>query len=350
VNNSSKIYVAGHKGLVGSAITECLVSKGYNNLVFRTLIELDLTDQDEVEKFFAKEQPEYVFLAAALVGGIMANNTFRADFIYQNLMIQSNIIHSSWKYKVKKLLFLGSSCIYPRDAAQPMSESALLTGILESTNEPYAIAKIAGIKMCEAYHAQYGCNFISIMPTNLYGQNDNYDLEKSHVLPALIRKMALGKSLLENDWAALRNDLNKRPIEGVDGTASDEAILKILNKYGISNDKGEVAITLWGSGSPLREFLHVDDMADSSVYLLLNYDAPDTLPSHVNAGCGSDVSIKELSEMVQKTVGYTGKINWDATKPDGTPRKLMDVSKLNNLGWKPSISLEEGIKKVVAAY
>ena len=350
MNKDSKIYIAGHNGMVGSAIKRNLEAKGFTNIVTRSKDELNLLSEQAVSAFFATEKPEFVVLAAAKVGGIVANNTYRAQFIYENLMIQNHIIHQSYLNGVKKLLFLGSSCIYPRDAAQPMSESALLTGILESTNEPYAIAKIAGIKMCEAYHAQYGCNFISIMPTNLYGQNDNYDLEKSHVLPALIRKMVLGKSLLENDWAALRNDLNKRPIEGVDGSADDEAILKILNKYGISNDKGEVAITLWGSGSPLREFLHVDDMADSSVYLLLNYDAPDTLPSHVNAGCGSDVSIKGLSEMVQKTVGYTGKINWDATKPDGTPRKLMDVSKLNNLGWKPSISLEEGIKKVVAAY
>ena len=350
MNKDSKIYIAGHNGMVGSAIKRNLEAKGFTNIVTRSKHELNLLSEQAVSAFFATEKPEFVVLAAAKVGGIVANNTYRAQFIYENLMIQNHIIHQSYLNGVKKLLFLGSSCIYPCDAAQPMSESALLTGILESTNEPYAIAKIAGIKMCEAYHAQYSCNFISIMPTNLYGQNDNYDLEKSHVLPALIRKMVLGKSLLENDWAALRNDLNKRPIEGVDGSADDEAILKILNKYGISNDKGEVAITLWGSGSPLREFLHVDDMADSSVYLLLNYDAPDTLPSHVNAGCGSDVSIKELSEMVQKTVGYTGEINWDATKPDGTPRKLMDVSKLNNLGWKPSISLEEGIKKVVAAY
>jgi GDP-L-fucose synthase len=350
MNKDSKIYIAGHNGMVGSAIKRNLEAKGFTHIVTRSKDELNLLSEQAVSAFFATEKPEFVVLAAAKVGGIVANNTYRGQFIYENLMIQNHIIHQSYLNGVKKLLFLGSSCIYPRDAAQPMSESALLTGILESTNEPYAIAKIAGIKMCEAYHAQYGCNFISIMPTNLYGQNDNYDLEKSHVLPALIRKMVLGKSLLENDWAALRNDLNKRPIEGVDGSASNEAILKILNKYGISNDKGEVAITLWGSGSPLREFLHVDDMADSSVYLLLNYDAPDTLPSHVNAGCGSDVSIKELSEMVQKTVGYTGIINWDATKPDGTPRKLMDVSKLNNLGWKPSISLEDGIKKVVAAY
>ena len=235
-------------------------------------------------------------------------------------------------------------------AAQPMREDALLTGTLESTNEPYAIAKIAGIKMCEAYHAQYGCNFISIMPTNLYGQNDNYDLEKSHVLPALIRKMYLGKCLMENAWDKLRADLNKLPIEGINGSFGDDEILQILEKYGISSANAKVSITLWGTGSPMREFLHVDDMAASSIFLLMNYDAPDTTPSHVNAGCGEDLSIKELSETVKKTIGYTGEIIWDSTKPNGTPRKLMDVSKLKSLGWEPKISLEEGIKRVVSVY
>ncbi len=235
-------------------------------------------------------------------------------------------------------------------ADQPIHEDALLTGLLETTNEPYAIAKIAGIKMCEAYHDQYGCNFISIMPTNLYGQNDNYDLEKSHVLPALIRKMYLGKCLSENNWISLRADLNKRPVEGVNGSSGDDVILQVLKKYGISESNKEVSITLWGTGSPMREFLHVDDMADSSVFLLLNYNAPDTTPSHVNAGCGEDLSIKELSEIVRKTVGYEGKVIWDSSKPDGTPRKLLDVSKLTSLGWKPSIPLEEGIKRVVSVY
>lgn len=350
MNKNSKIYIAGHNGMVGSAIKRNLESKGYNNIVTRSFEELDLLSEEAVKSFFAAEKPEMVVLAAAKVGGIVANNTYRAQFIYENLMIQNHVIHQSYVHGVKKLLFLGSSCIYPRMAAQPMNESALLTGELESTNEPYAIAKITGIKMCEAYHAQYGCNFISIMPTNLYGQNDNYDLEKSHVLPALIRKMYLGKCLMENAWENLRADLNKLPIEGVSGSNSDEEILQVLNKYGISINNNEVAITLWGSGSPMREFLHVDDMADSSVFLLLNYDAPDTLPSHVNAGCGVDVTIKQLSEIVRETVGYTGKINWDSTKPDGTPRKLLDVSKLNNLGWKPSISLEEGIRRVVDVY
>lgn len=350
MNKNSKIYIAGHNGMVGSAIKRNLENKGFTNLVTRSFEELDLLNEQAVAQFFAQEKPEYVVLAAAKVGGIVANMTYRAQFIYENLMIQNHVIHQSYVHGVKKLLFLGSSCIYPRMAEQPIHEDALLTGLLETTNEPYAIAKIAGIKMCEAYHAQYGCNFISIMPTNLYGQNDNYDLEKSHVLPALIRKMMLGKCLMENNWTNLRADLNKRPIEGVDGSFNEELILKILQKYGISSINGEVSITLWGTGSPMREFLHVDDMADSSVFLLMNYDAPDTTPSHVNAGCGIDLSIKELSEIVKKTVAYEGKIIWDIEKPDGTPRKLLDVSKLNSLGWKPSISLEEGIKRVVAAY
>lgn len=350
MNKDSKIYIAGHLGMVGSAIKRNLEAKGFTNFVTRTLEELDLLNENAVAAFFASEKPEYVVLAAAKVGGIVANNIYRAQFIYENLMIQNHVIHQSYLHGVKKLLFLGSSCIYPRDAAQPMREDALLTGILESTNEPYAIAKIAGIKMCEAYHSQYGCNFISIMPTNLYGQNDNYDLEKSHVLPALIRKMVLGKCLINKDWIALRNDLNKRPIEGVNGSYSDEVILAVLAKYGISITDDKVSITLWGTGSPMREFLHVDDMADSSVYLLMNYDAPDTLPSHVNAGCGEDITIKDLSELVRKTVNYEGEIIWDSNKPDGTPRKLLDVSKLNSLGWKPSISLEEGVRRVVSAY
>ena len=350
MDKNAKIYIAGHLGMVGSAIKRNLEAKGFTNFVTRSLEELDLLNEQDVARFFESEKPEYVVLAAAKVGGIVANNTYRAQFIYENLMIQNHVIHQSYLHGVKKLLFLGSSCIYPRMAEQPIREDSLLTGVLEDTNEPYAIAKIAGIKMCEAYHAQYGCNFISIMPTNLYGQNDNYDLEKSHVLPALIRKMYLGKCLMESDWTKLRTDLNKRPIEGVNGSFSDDVILQVLGKYGISTINDEVSITLWGTGSPMREFLHVDDMADSSVYLLLNYDAPDTLPSQVNAGWGQDQTIKELSEIVKKTVDYNGKIIWDSTKPDGTPRKLLDVSKLNSLGWKPTITLEEGIRRVVSTY
>jgi len=336
--------------MVGSAIKRNLEAKGYTNFVTRTSAELNLLDEQAVAEFFILEKPDIVVLAAAKVGGIVANMTYRAQFIYENLMIQNHVIHQSYVNGVKKLLFLGSSCIYPRMANQPIHENELLTGLLENTNEPYAIAKIAGIKMCEAYHDQYGCNFISIMPTNLYGQNDNYDLEKSHVLPALIRKMYLGKCLMENNWKNLRTDLDKLPIEGVNGSSGDDAIRNILSKYGISETNKEVSITLWGTGSPMREFLHVDDMADSSVFLLLNYDAPDTTPTHVNAGCGEDITIRNLSEIVRSTVGYEGKVIWDSTKPDGTPRKLLDTSKLKSLGWKPSISLEEGIQRVVSAY
>lgn len=350
INNNVKIYIAGHLGMVGSAIKRNLESKGFTNFVTRNLDELDLLVEADVARFFAEEKPEYVVLAAAKVGGIVANNTYRAQFIYENLMIQNHVIHQSYLHGVQKLLFLGSSCIYPRLANQPIAEDELLTGILEPTNEPYAIAKIAGIKMCESYHAQYGCNFISIMPTNLYGQNDNYDLEKSHVLPALIRKMILGKHLANNDMDAIRADLNKLPVEGVTGNASEAQILSILQQYGVSKTNGKVSVTLWGTGSPMREFLHVDDMADASVYLLMNYDAPDTLPSHVNAGCGEDITIKNLAELVREIVGYQGEIVWDTTKPDGTPRKLLDVSKLFGMGWKPSVTLETGIKRVVGNY
>lgn len=350
MNKNAKIYIAGHLGMVGSAIKRNLESKGFTNFVTRTLDELDLLVEADVARFFAEEKPEYVVLAAAKVGGIVANNTYRAQFIYENLMIQNHVIHQSYLHGVKKLLFLGSSCIYPRLAKQPINESELLTGILEPTNEPYAIAKIAGIKMCEAYHDQYGCNFISIMPTNLYGQNDNYDLEKSHVLPALIRKMLLGKYLYEGDMAAISANLNCLPVEGVDGKSNEGEIDNILNKYGITKIGDKVTVSLWGTGLPMREFLHVDDMADASVFLLMNYDAPDILPTHVNAGCGEDVTIKDLAEMVRSIVGFKGEIVWDITKPDGTPRKLLDVSKLKGLGWKPSVSLEEGIKKVVTNY
>ncbi len=346
IEKNAKIYVAGHLGMVGSAICRNLQNEGYNNLLTRSFSELDLIKQDAVDEFFANEKPEYVFLAAAKVGGIVANNTYRAQFIYENLMIQNNIIHAAYKNGVKKLLFLGSSCIYPRLAPQPIKEEYLLTGELEPTNEPYAIAKIAGIKMCEAYHLQYNSNFISVMPTNLYGKNDNYDLEKSHVLPALIRKMYLAKCLMDNNWDAIRKDFDKRPVEGISGKNPDNEIMDILSKYGISDKK----VTLWGTGSPLREFLNVEDMADACVYLMQTYDAPDKTPSHVNIGCGEDLPIKELASIVKKVVGFEGEIVWDATKPDGTPRKLMDSSKLYSLGWKPKISLEAGITKVFQDY
>lgn len=350
MNKNSKIYVAGHAGMVGSAIKRNLEAKGFTNIVSRNFEELNLLVEADVARFFEEEKPECVVLAAAKVGGIIANNTYRAQFLYENLMIQNHVIHQSYLHGVKKLLFLGSSCIYPRLSEQPIKEEYLLTGVLEPTNEPYAIAKIAGIKMCEAYHDQYGCNFISIMPTNLYGPNDNYDLEKSHVLPAIIRKMLLGKYLMEDNMDAVRKDLNARPIEGVDGQASEEEIMNILQSYGLSKDKDTTSITLWGTGAPMREFLYVEDMADASVFLLMNYDAPDTIPSHVNAGCGEDISIKNLAELVQKTVGFEGKVIWDTSKPDGMMRKLLDVSKLFDLGWKPSVQLEDGIKKVVQIY
>lgn len=346
INQSAKIYVAGHHGMVGSGIVRNLTKAGYTNLITYNSKELNLINQSEVEAFFDYEKPEYVILAAAKVGGIVANNIYRAQFIYENLMIQNNVIHAAYKCGVKKLLFLGSSCIYPRLAPQPILEEHLLTGLLEPTNEPYAIAKIAGIKMCEAYHSQYGCNFVSVMPTNLYGENDNYDLEKSHVLPALIRKMYLGECLKKNDWETIRKDLNKRPVEGVDGESSKIKINAILAKYGVDHK----SVTLWGTGSPLREFLHVDDMADACVYVLQTYDAPDTIPSHINVGSGIDLSIKELAEIVKKVTQYEGKLIWDSTKPDGAPRKLMDNSKLTSLGWKAKISLEEGILRVFQNY
>ena len=296
-----KIYIAGHRGMVGSAILRGMYKKGHDNVIFRKSNELDLRNQSQVNDFFKKEKPTHVFLAAAKVGGILANNTYRGEFLYENLMIQNNVIHAAYQTGVKKLMFLGSSCIYPKLAPQPLKEEYLLTGLLESTNEPYAIAKIAGIKMCDAYRAQYGCNFISVMPTNLYGPNDNYDLQNSHVLPALIRKFLTAKK---------------------------------------NNDP---SVTMWGTGKPLREFLHADDLADACLFLMDNFNEE----GFVNIGTGEDLPILELAQLVQKTVGYEGKIELDTTKPDGTPRKLMDVSKLHNMGWRHKISLEEGIKKVV---
>lgn len=361
MKEKEKIYIAGHRGMVGSAIKRELEKQGYANIIHRELDELDLTNQQAVADFFAKEKPEYVVLAAAKVGGIVANNTYRAQFIYENLMIQNNIIHQSYINGVKKLLFLGSSCIYPKMATQPMAEDALLTGELEYTNEPYAIAKIAGIKMCESYNLQYGTNFISVMPTNLYGPNDNYDLEKSHVLPALIRKMHLGKCLMNNEWDAIRNDLNKLPIESIDGTAPEDDILGVLSKYGIkssvSNLESRVSVTLWGTGSPFREFLYVDDLAEACVYCLQNIDFKDVIKgekeiknTHINIGTGKDLTIIELAEKVKKIINFDGELNWDTTKPDGTPRKLMDVSKINGLGWKEKVDLDKGINNVYNNY
>jgi len=354
MNKTSKIYISGHRGLVGSAIVNNLNSKGYSNLVLRTHAELDLTNQHAVEEFFAKEEPEYVILAASKVGGIVANNTYRADFIYENMMIQNNVIHQSYLYGVKKLLFLGSTCIYPKNAPQPMSEESLLTSTLEYTNEPYAIAKIAGIKMCESYNLQYGTNFISVMPTNLYGPNDNFDLEKSHVLPALIRKIHLGKCLEDKDWEAIRKDINKHPIEGLNGKCSEDAILEILAKYGVK--EGEIEI--WGSGKPKREFLWSEDMADACVFLLENRDFKHTFSTeekevkntHINIGTGVDISIKELAEQIKKCVGYTGNFNFNISKPDGTMQKLTNVSKLNALGWKHIVSLDKGVEKMYDWY
>lgn len=301
MNQTNKIYIAGHKGMVGSGLERKLRKEGYNNIVTRTSNELDLRNQQAVNEFFEKEKPVYVILAAAKVGGIHANNTYRAEFIYDNLMIEANIIHAAYLNNVTKLLFLGSSCIYPKMAPQPLKEDYLLSGYLEPTNQPYAIAKIAGIEMCDSYRAQYGCNFISAMPTNLYGTNDNYHPENSHVLPALIRRIVL------------------------------------------ANKNNEPSVTIWGTGSPRREFLHVDDLADACYFLLKNYNEQ----SLVNIGCGTDVSIKELAELIVAEVGYKGELIFDATKPDGTPRKLMDTSKINNLGWKSCVLLQEGIKKTL---
>ena len=354
MEKESKIYIAGHTGLVGSAILDNLVLKGYSNLIFKTHSELDLTNQNEVEIFFRKENPEYVILAAAKVGGIVANNTYRADFIYENMMIQNNVIHQSYSNGVKKLLFLGSTCIYPKNTSQPMPEDSLLTSALEYTNEPYAIAKIAGIKMCESYNLQYGTNFISVMPTNLFGPNDNFDLEKSHVLPALLRKIYLGKCLKNKDWKSIKTDLNKNSIEGIDGTYSNEAIIEILAQYGIKED----VIDVWGSGKPRREFLWAEDMADACVFLLENRDFEHTFSvkekevrnTQINIGTGMDISIKELAEQLKITIGYKGSFYFDISKPDGAMQKLTNVSKLHSLGWKHSVSLNKGVKKMYAWY
>ncbi len=410
MTKNSKIFVAGGTGLVGSAIIKNLLEKGYINIVtnYHTrpvdptryalkAEKLDLMDPIAVKTFFETQKPEYVFLAAAKVGGIVANNTYRADFIYQNLQIQNNVIHQSYLNGVKKLMFLGSTCIYPKECPQPMREEYLLTGELEYTNEPYAIAKIAGIKMVESYNLQYGTNYISVMPTNLYGPNDNFDLEKSHVLPALIRKIHLGKALENNDWDTIRKDLNNLPIEGITGEASEEEILTILETYGIKRAEDEtslhaahstpVQIEIWGSGKPMREFLWSEDMADACVFLMEKVDFQDiikeqfgervineTAPegydgktcdslqathyaphaqirnTHINIGTGKDISIKDLAHLIKKIVGFGGEFVFNTEKPDGTIKKLTDPTKLHQLGWQHKIELDEGIKNIYTWY
>ena len=383
LDKDSKIYVAGHKGLVGSAIWNNLKKRGYNNLVGRTHKELDLTDQYQVKAFFDEEKPDAVVLAAAFVGGIMANSLYRADFMMMNMKIQCNVISEAYAHRVKKLLFLGSTCIYPKNAPQPMKEDCLLTSELEYTNEEYALAKISGLKMCESYNLQYGTNYIAVMPTNLYGPNDNFNLENSHVMPAMMRKISLAKLIHDDDWKAITVDMNKRPVEGVTGASSHDEILKVLAKYGIENNK----VTLWGTGSPLREFLWSEDMADASVHVLLNVDFSDiigiekyssvhygasvdgavdrnhsagrggAIPSlgeirncHINVGTGKELTIRELSELVVKSVGFQGEVFFDASKPDGTMRKLIDVSKLHSLGWTHKVEIEDGVQKLFEWY
>ena len=383
LDQNSKIYVAGHTGLVGSAIWNNLKKRGFNNLVGRTIQEMDLTDQYAVRKFFDEEKPDAVVLAAAFVGGIMANSLYRADFVMVNMKIQCNVISEAYAHGVKKLLFLGSTCIYPKEAPQPMTEDCLLTGPLEYTNEPYAIAKIAGLKMCESYNLQYGTNYIAVMPTNLYGPNDNFHLENSHVMPAMMRKVYLAKLIHEGAWDKIAIDLNKRPVEGVTGTSSKEDILKVLAKYGISDNK----VVLWGTGTPLREFLWSEEMADACVHILTTVDFKDVIgiekyssvhygiaadgvvdrdhtagrggaiPSlgeirncHINVGTGKELTIRQLSELVVKAVGFEGEVAFDASKPDGTMRKMIDVSKLHRLGWHHKIEIEEGVQKLFDWY
>ena len=338
----SKIYIAGHRGLVGSAIHRKLKEKGYANIIGRTHKELDLERQAQVESFFQEQRPEYVFLGAAKVGGIWANNSFPAEFIYSNIMVQINVIHSAYRTGVKKLLFLGSSCIYPKQCPQPMKEEYLLAGPLEPTNEPYAVAKIAGIKTCQSYNRQYGTNYISVMPTNLYGPNDNFDLETSHVIAALIRKFHLAKLAAADDWQGIQKDEARygpipKDLRAAIGWSETNPQSAIRNQQ---------SVILWGTGAPKREFLHVNDLADACVFLMNHYDESNI----INIGCGEDVSIAELALLVKDIVGYTGDIEYDIEKPDGTPRKLLDVSKLRGLGWKPKISLEEGIRKTYEWY
>lgn len=360
---NSKIYVAGHRGLVGSAILKNLEAKGYTNIITRTHNDLDLKDYNAVGSFFENEKPEYVFLAAAKVGGIMANNTYRAQFIFENLQIQNNIIHHSYLNGVKKLLFLGSSCVYPKAAPQPLKEEYLLTDVLEYTNEPYAVAKIAGMKMCEAYNLQYNTNFISVMPTNLFGPNDNFHLKDSHVLPALLRKMHLGKLLESGNYHGIRNNLLNDFPDASRKLKSDEDVIKYLEGFGIHLDdqsgNKEVTLNVWGSGMPLREFLWSDDMADACVYLMekMNFndlvninDSNGIRNSHVNIGWGKEITIKDLVYLIKEIVDFKGRIAFDSSKPDGTMRKLLDVSKLTDLGWKPKVNLSDGVKELYKIY
>ncbi len=364
MNKSSKIYLAGHLGLVGSAINRKLVSSGYTNILVRSFKELDLTDALATEKFFADEKPDFVILAAAKVGGIMANNQYRADFLYENLLIQNNVIFQSYKHKIKKMIFLGSSCIYPKNAPQPLREDSLLTSELEYTNEPYAIAKITGIKLCESFNLQYGTNFISLMPTNLYGPGDNFDLEKSHVLPAIIRKLHLGKCLLDKNMNGIRKDFNKHPVKGHTGKSPEKEIMITLEEFGIKRSGEKVSVRFWGTGMPRREFLHSDDLAGACLYVFENLDFKDLIDdvskldrvvkdirnTHINIGTGTDLTIRELVEMVKEIIGYQGNIEWDTSLPDGTSQKLMDVSKIRSLGWKDSIPLRAGITSVYNDY
>ena len=383
LDKNSKIYVAGHRGLVGSAIWNNLLSRGYQNLVGRSHSELDLTDQLAVRRFFDEERPDAVVLAAAFVGGIMANSLYRADFIMMNMKIQCNVISEAYAHGVRKLLFLGSTCIYPKNAPQPMTEDCLLTSPLEYTNEEYAIAKIAGLKMCESYNLQYGTDYIAVMPTNLYGPNDNFHLENSHVMPAMMRKVYLSKLIHDGAWDSIARDMDRRPVEGVSGSSSREEILAVLSRYGIEDNR----VTLWGTGTPLREFLWSEDMADASVHVLLNVSFSDiigieryssvhygastdgavdrnhsagrggAIPSlgeirncHINVGTGKELTIRELSQLVVDAIGFEGEIFFDATKPDGTPRKLIDVSKLHSLGWTHSVEIDEGVRKLFEWY
>ena len=383
LDKNSKIYVAGHRGLVGSAIWNNLLSRGYQNLVGRSHSELDLTDQLAVRRFFDEERPDAVVLAAAFVGGIMANSLYRADFIMMNMKIQCNVISEAYAHGVRKLLFLGSTCIYPKNAPQPMTEDCLLTSPLEYTNEEYAIAKIAGLKMCESYNLQYGTDYIAVMPTTLYGPNDNFHLENSLVMPAMMRKVYLSKLIHDGAWDSIARDMDRRPVEGVSGSSSREEILAVLSRYGIEDNR----VTLWGTGTPLREFLWSEDMADASVHVLLNVSFSDiigieryssvhygastdgavdrnhsagrggAIPSlgeirncHINVGTGKELTIRELSQLVVDAVGFEGEVFFDATKPDGTPRKLIDVSKLHSLGWTHSVEIDEGVRKLFEWY